>query len=286
MTGNLTTRDLIVPGGCYLYGVKEDGGAMVGFVNGRTQLGSIGASTTAATHIRSITGHATIGKNNSQYTIWDSGNDGLGSGLDADLLDGYHSTAFDLSTNLGGCQDYGCYVIGLMQITDYTTAGNHANGELIFVRQNGNNPTQKIIYSLSTRYSSTNVRFGYLLFSTNSYVKPCTFTYNGKKWAGFNVTSASAYGAGIVCKRDGLRLGERSTPFLLKYKNSDTEQILNSEVNDSLVVNGSDIIECGVSATKFIGSLEGNASTASKLTTARTINGTNFNGTANITTAN
>ena len=93
--------------------------------------------------------------------------DGSGSGLDADLLDGvqkselltsvastaaanlsvtvggttksvadlyatylggFPATAFDLSTNLGACEDYGVYVIGLMQITDYTTAGNMANG--------------------------------------------------------------------------------------------------------------------------------------------------------------
>ena len=50
-------------------------------------------------------------------------------------------------------------------------------------------------------------------------------------------------------------------------------------------------IESGVltATAGFSGSLSGNASTASKaaqLTTARTINGTSFNGTANITTAN
>ena len=38
--------------------------------------------------------------------------------------------------------------------------------------------------------------------------------------------------------------------------------------------------------TKFIGTLEGNASSATKLANARTINGTSFNGTANITTLN
>lgn len=37
---------------------------------------------------------------------------------------------------------------------------------------------------------------------------------------------------------------------------------------------------------KLYGNLEGNASTATKLQTARTINGTSFNGTGNITTAN
>lgn len=41
-----------------------------------------------------------------------------------------------------------------------------------------------------------------------------------------------------------------------------------------------------VQANTFIGALSGNASTATKLQTARTINGTSFNGSANITTAN
>ena len=204
--------------------------------------------------------------------------DGSGSGLDADLLDGYQATSFNLATNLGACQDYGAYVIGLMQITDYTIAGNMANGTLIFIRQNGNNPAQKIIYSLSTRYGSTNVRFGYLTLSTNIYVLPCTFTYNGKKWAGFQVSSPSSYSSGVVCVRDGLRLGERSTPFLLKYKVSNTGAVINSEVNSSVVINGADIIESGVSSNAF----SGNASSATKLATARLLWGRSFDGSGDI----
>ena len=41
-----------------------------------------------------------------------------------------------------------------------------------------------------------------------------------------------------------------------------------------------------VQANTFVGALSGNAATATKLQTARTINGTSFNGSANITTAN
>ena len=267
-----------------------------------------------------LTGQGTLTYNN--YTVWHAGNDGSGSGLDADLLDGtqksglltsvastaatnlsvtvggtvksvadlyatyldgHPATSFDLSTNLGGCQDYGCYVIGLMQITDYTTAGNHAYGELILIRQNGINPVQKIIYALSTRYNTTDVRFGHLVVGYYStHATPCTFTHNGKKWAGFNVTVASSYNTGVVCKRDGLRLGERSTPFLLMYKNSNTGEVLDSEVNGSLSVDGGDITNDGVSTTRFVGALEGNATTATKLATARTLWGQSFDGSGNI----
>lgn len=38
----------------------------------------------------------------SQYKIWDEGNDGTGSTLDADLLDGNHASAFYLATNPSG----------------------------------------------------------------------------------------------------------------------------------------------------------------------------------------
>lgn len=41
-----------------------------------------------------------------------------------------------------------------------------------------------------------------------------------------------------------------------------------------------------IAATSFVGALSGNATTATTLETARTINGTSFNGSANITTAN
>ena len=205
----------------------------------------------------------------------------LCSNLNADLLDGYQSTSFDLSTNLGNCVDHGYYVIGLLQITDYTTAGNHANGRLSFIRTNGNNTPQQIQYALSTKYNSTNVRFSYIALG-NNVVSPCTFTYNSKKWAGFVVKQASSYSNGVICTRFGLRSSEKSTPFLLKYYTSNTETINNSEVYDSLVINGIDIIEDNVRAGQFVGALAGNASSATKLATARTIWGKSFDGTANI----
>ena len=59
----------------YIYGVNEENGAILQFYQGRTVLGSVGVSTTAATHIRSKTGHATIGTTTSVlYDIYDSGN--------------------------------------------------------------------------------------------------------------------------------------------------------------------------------------------------------------------
>ena len=190
----------------------------------------------------------------------------------ADTLDGYNSTSFDLVTNLSGVEDYGMYVIGLLQITDYTTSGNHARGRLIFTRNNGVNSVCTIFYNLSTMYNTTGVRFGYLkLGMVRSYIQPCTFTYNGKKWAGFTMDMDANYSQGVQVMRAGLRTCEYSTPFHVKYKTSNTGTIDNSEINNSLVINGSDIVEDGVTTGKFVGDLSGNASTASKWATARTI---------------
>lgn len=91
ISGDTMQGDLVIPNGKYLFGVSESSGAMIFFDGTKTVIGSAGESTSAATHIRSKTGHATIGTaNTGTYKIWDSGNDGSGSGLNADLLDGKH----------------------------------------------------------------------------------------------------------------------------------------------------------------------------------------------------
>ncbi len=60
-----------------IVGYNETSGAMLFFDGTRTVIGSYGAHSTAATHIRSKTGHATIGAGNTaSYTILDSGNIG------------------------------------------------------------------------------------------------------------------------------------------------------------------------------------------------------------------
>lgn len=63
----------------------------------------------------------------------------------------------------------------------------------------------------------------------------------------------------------------------------------NTIINGILRINGKLIVGESITAPSFIGKLTGNAdtaTTATTLATARTINGTSFNGSANITTAN
>lgn len=80
ITGAKTfTGNIYVPSG-YIYGVNESGGGILFFDGTRTIVGSTGESTTSATHIRSKTGHITVGTSNDVlYNILDSGNSVYGS---------------------------------------------------------------------------------------------------------------------------------------------------------------------------------------------------------------
>ena len=105
LSGGTMTGDIIMGTSHYIYGVNETSGSMLHFDGNRTVVGSTGATSTLATHLRSKTGHLTCGTSNeASYTIWDSGNDGSGSGLDADLLDGYQAKQLPLITRVSGTQ--------------------------------------------------------------------------------------------------------------------------------------------------------------------------------------
>lgn len=80
ITGAKTfTGNIYVPSG-YIYGVNESGGGILFFDGTRTVIGSFGESTTSATHIRSKTGHITVGTSNSVlYNVLDSGNSVYGA---------------------------------------------------------------------------------------------------------------------------------------------------------------------------------------------------------------
>jgi hypothetical protein len=65
-------------------------GALITFANNTGVLGHVGMTGTSInSSLYRYTSDAVV-----SYTIWDSGNDGSGSGFDADLLDGLHASAF------------------------------------------------------------------------------------------------------------------------------------------------------------------------------------------------
>ena len=113
--------------------------------------------------------------------------------------------------------------------------------------------------------------------SSATLLKPhnSNITYQSSNW---NSTGSFVWGMGF---KDSSLGGDSGNITLSLVKYSDSQNTLN------LCIDGQ--INAGSVRTDrvgFIGNLQGNASTATKLQTARTINGTSFNGTANITTAN
>lgn len=86
-------------------------------------------------------GSVTIGTN----TVWHAGNDGTGSGLDADLLDGQHGSYYYAASNPSG------YISSYLNY--YTTGGtfNTGNGNLTFTRNDGGTYT----VNLDGRYQAS-----------------------------------------------------------------------------------------------------------------------------------
>lgn len=98
-------------------------------------------------------------------------------------------------------------------------------------------------------------------------------TYSSSNW-----NSVGSFVWGMSFKDNSL--GTDSGDIVLSLvKYSDTQNTLNLNIDGQ--INAGSVRSDRIG---FIGNLQGNASTATKLQTARTINGTSFNGTANITT--
>lgn len=120
------------------------------FQNNNGTLGSIGMTSTANGGLKRWSADIT-----SAYTIWDSGNDGSGSGLDADLLDGKHASEFALvgdylpkttyewnkeyAAGSNGAVSLGRYKLYDTQLTFdiTTTTSTTLSGKLVIAAQNG-----------------------------------------------------------------------------------------------------------------------------------------------------
>lgn len=111
--------------------------------------------------------------------------------------------------------------------------------------------------------------------SSATLLKPhnSNITYQSSNW-----NSTGSFVWGMMFKDSSLG-GDSGDITLSLVKYSDTQNTLNLAIDGQINAGSVRTDRIG-----FIGNLQGNASTATKLQTARTINGTSFNGTANITT--
>ena len=173
-------------------------------------------------------------------TLWHAGNDGLGSGLDADLLDGLHSTSLmRYSYNLVGEVTSGVTIADLMKTYDGYARLISVNG---WAWASSKTIVLNSSYSIDIqRYSLLDFRHGNLNGSWQQKAVLCLPTYHDSKMI---------Y---IAQMNTGETAGSVSTN-VLRYADYDTI-------------------------------LASNVYSATQLQTARTINGTAFNGTSNIVTS-
>lgn len=121
-----------------------------------------------------------------------------------------------------------------------------------------------------------------------------TNTYLAGNQGNALISSSSAAGSYVMLYRYPSTNGYFTTggyqgSYLLQYTAKSTVDAGTNSVTKSVTLldeSGNSSFSGTVKAPTFSGALSGNASTATKLQTARTINGVSFDGSANITTAN
>lgn len=168
--------------------------------------------------------------------------------LNSDLLDGYHETSFFRAR---GSQT----IASSIPTTTELSSNNNLSGNwnVTYPGASGH------LVQFNTGSGSTRYMQFYSYYSGSLYWRNSTdSTLNTKSWK--TVVDSANY-TGIVLKIGTATKGSATLPI---YLNAGTPTACSTTL--------------GVSIT-------GNAATATKLQTARTINGTSFNGTANITTA-
>lgn len=217
-------------------------------------------------------------------TIWHSGNDGSYSGLDADLLDGNEGSWYIRnvlnfqevkgSNNAGGC-DLNALNYGLVK--NYSSASYWANAPSNF----------SYGMVLNLKVSSTNDLMGQLAWDVNHHGKDST---KGLYWRAKDDTElANAKWHQIAFTDSNVA---SASQVMINYS-------YNQDVNFPLVFTSRDNIGAAKNGAMYIdyygrptyntktdtltvGNLSGNASSATKLQTSRTIWGQSFNGTGNV----
>ena len=220
------------------------------------------------------------------YGVWHAGCQGSGSGLDADLLDGYQATSFQFAVShnyelslSGGSR--GRYVILLHPDTlnsanNSLPVGYSVQGTFHLFRPLGNG-TASIIVKSGAGYSST-WNSGSIIampdYNCFTSMKLVTCNYGGKLYRALFVDAAqdivNLYFRGVVMNRD------TNFGLAVKYYDYGTSAVTNSEVNGSIA----DFQRYRAILSPQL--IEGTITSAQKLATARSIWGQPFDGTQGV----
>ena len=140
------------------------------------------------------------------------------------------------AVNLINSQSYSRVVIGLCLVEPNNAhPASHAIGRLMRIRNNGNNILGWYDVSFAKRYNSQRPDVTFLRAGTTTLMRPCTFMYNGQKWAGLQYEIDAQY--------HWLRFtGEASEEiFTIAYARTShanaspaPNAVVNAEINDSI----------------------------------------------------
>ena len=226
--------------------------------------------------------------NSTQDTLWNSGNDGSGSGLDADLLDGQHGSYYATAASLGNYLPLtggtlSSSVRGILVLTDTSGTGSYISyniggsvkGAVGYYQDTNKKNTYLELVLSSTKSSFISVNEGTLDVSLAKDSDQQISLYNGSTVRG----SVGYYNnTFFLATAQGGRIGVNSsnTPVYMSAYNSTQETLWHS---------GNDGSGSGLDADLLDGQHASNLSVASAaiLTTSRTIWGQSFNGSANVT---
>lgn len=197
---------------------------------------------------------------NGQYQIWDSGNDGAGSGLDADLLDGHHASDFNPLRYIGSNTDaHNAYVVLCQAYND--EGGNGIVGGMfngtVYIERGGFWASVKktaVMIQCGGQYLNNVANYQILSDFNGGVTGLYKIIYNGKAYIalGSSLWNGSRfYATGMWTEQ----------PFV---------------INDD---------DAGITSSTLLNStpqIESNAISATRLLNARTLWGQSFDGTGNV----
>jgi len=222
---------------------------------------------TAGTFSGALSGNATTATNVSGYsgTYWTSNNDGSGSGLDADLLDGQEGSYYYAASNPNG------YTTNTGTVTSIATSGAITGGTITTTGTIAHSTADGYLHVPAT--GTTN----------NGKVLTAGATAGSLSWQTPTVGDITAVTAGSY-----LTGGGTSGDVTLNVDATSANTASKVVARDASGNFSAGTITAALSGNATTSSsTTGNAATATTLQTARTINGVSFNGSANITvTAN
>lgn len=139
--------------------------------------------------------------------------------------------------------DYEHWVVGLIRIGTADIGDKYISGEMIYRRSNGIYANGSVRFNLIKKYQTTSMfagvlYVGYGINTDQDAPRLCTFTYQGVKWGGLCWGSTASLNSIKTIIYDN---SSTDTPFYVSYYNSQSGEVQDTEINNSISVLGSDI---------------------------------------------